>query len=303
MMLGKKILYCLLISLCCTGCFQRFVMSKREIREYYKGKSKPTFFTIQNDSVRLFVAATGSDTLPPLLSIHGAPGAWYGSRNLLDDSIIQKQYHILAVDRPGYNKSTFKGSRKPVTSIETQAVAIHEALRLNRSFKTGIVLGSSFGGPIAAKIASMYPGEFHELVMLAPAIDPSKEKFWWFHPYIRYRIMRIFLPRFFRSATAEKFAHIEELKKLTPIWSKLSVHVTMVQGGSDHMVDPSNLDFAKRELRGKTVDFIYLPKAGHFIRSQYPEVVRSILMHSLQHVRPAESAFSTEFGDTKPPEK
>lgn len=131
----------------CSGCFSSFVMTEKEIKKYYRDKPvKPTYFTIENDSVSLFCATTGSDTLPPLLLVHGAPGAWYGSRNLLDDTMVQKQYHIITMDRLGYNKSRFKKKRNAVTSIEMQAIAIHEALRLNRSNKTGVVMGSSFGG-------------------------------------------------------------------------------------------------------------------------------------------------------------
>lgn len=131
-----------------SGCFQRFVMTEKELKEYYKDKKqKPVYFTIQNDSVSLFCATAGSDTLPPLLLIHGAPGAWYGSRNFLEDSVLQQHFHIIAMDRLGYNKSRFRNKRKAVTSIEMQAIAIHEALRLNRSFKTGVVLGSSYGAP------------------------------------------------------------------------------------------------------------------------------------------------------------
>jgi pimeloyl-ACP methyl ester carboxylesterase len=254
-------------------------MTEKEIREHYKNKAvKPTYFTIRNDSVSLFCATTGSDTLPPLLLVHGAPGAWYGSRNLIDDTAVQKQYHIIAVDRPGYNKSRFKGKRNAVTSIETQAIAIHEALRLNRSSKTGVVMGSSFGGPIAAKIAIMYPESFHQLVMLAPAIEPEAEKFWWFHHFIRGGLIRALMPRFINNATDEKMAHVEELKKLLPEWSRLAIPVTMVQGGEDDIVYPSNLDFAKKQLIGKPAEFVFLPRSGHMIRTQNPEIVRDIVL-------------------------
>ena len=237
-------------------------MTERELKKYYKDKPvRPTYFTIRNDSVKLFCATTGADTLPPLLIIHGAPGAWYGSRNLLDDSIIRKQYHIISVDRLGYDKSRFKGRRSAVTSIEIQAVAIHEALRLNRSFRTGVLMGSSYGAPIAAKMALLYPKDFHHLVMLAPAIDPEAEKFWWFHPLIRSGLIRLLFPRFLQSATTEKFAHVKELEKLLPEWHNLSIPATVVQGDADDIVDPSNLEFARKQLAGKEVDFILLPGA------------------------------------------
>jgi pimeloyl-ACP methyl ester carboxylesterase len=274
-----KVLLPALFAILCTSCFSRFVMTEKELKAYYKNKpSKPTFFTIENDSVRLFCATAGADTLPPLLLIHGAPGAWYGSRNFLEDSILQQHFHIIAVDRPGYNKSRYNNKRRAVTSINTQAIAIHEALRLNRSFKTGVVLGSSYGAPIAARISVLYPQSFHHLVMLAPAIDPEKEKFWWFNPYIHHGPLRWFLPRFINHATDEKYAHIRELTLLLPNWQQIAIPVTVVQGDADHIVDPSNIDFAKKQLQHKQAEFIVLPGAGHLIRWHHADVVRSILL-------------------------
>lgn len=269
-----------------SGCFQRFVMTEKELKEYYKNKDdKPTYFTIQNDSVRLFCATAGSDTLPPLVLIHGAPGAWYGSRNFLEDSLLKKHFHIIAMDRPGYNKSRFRNKRKAVTSIELQAIAIHEAMRLNRSFKTGVLVGSSYGAPIAANMAILYPNEFHHLVMLAGAIDPEHEKFWWFHKFIRRGPIKWMLPRFMRVTTDEKFTHVKELRILQPKWSKLEVPVTVIQGGADWIVDPLNLDFAKAQLKNKQAEFIFLPEAGHLIRWQHPDLVKKVLLQTLPYLR------------------
>lgn len=263
-----------------SSCFQRWVMTEKELRTYYKDREKPAFFTLRNDSVELYCATVGADTLPPLLLIHGAPGAWYGSRNFLEDSVLKQHFHIIAVDRPGYGKSRIKGRkrRKSFTSINMQAVAIHEAMQLNKSGKPGIVTGSSYGGPIALRMATLYPGLFYHLVLLAPAIDPDKEKFWWFHPWVREAPVRWFLPRFLNAATDEKFAHVEELRNLLPDWQKLSMPVTVVQGGADNIVDPANLDFAKKQLEGKQAEFIYLPQAGHLIRWRNAEVVRDIFL-------------------------
>jgi pimeloyl-ACP methyl ester carboxylesterase len=267
------------IWLLCSSCFSRFVMTEKELRAYYKDKTeKPLFFTLHNDSVALFCATSGADTLPPLLLIHGAPGAWYGSRNFLEDSVLKHHFHIIAVDRLGYNKSRFKGKRKAVTSFTTQAIAIHEALSLNKSNKTGVIAGSSYGAPIALRFVTLYPDKFHHLVLLAGALDPDKEKFWWFSPYVREAPVRWFLPRFLNVATDEKYAHVEELRKLLPDWQKLDMRVTVVQGGADDIVDPANFDFAKRQLAGKQAEFIFLPQSGHLIRWRNAELVRSIFL-------------------------
>lgn len=281
-----------IIWLLCSSCFSRFVMTDKELRAYYKNKSEvPQFFTLKNDSVKLFCATSGSDTLPPLLLIHGAPGAWYGSRNFLEDSLLKQHFHIIAVDRLGYNKSRFKGKRRAVTALTTQAIAIHEALQLNKSGKTGILAGSSYGAPIAVRMATMYPQAFHHLVLMAPAIDPDKEKFWWFHPWVREAPVRWFLPRFLNNATDEKFAHVDELRSLLPDWQKLSIPVTVVQGGADDIVDPGNLEFAKQQLAGKKAEFILLPQAGHLIRWRNATIVRSILLKAAG-IQPAAGAGS-----------
>ena len=274
------------VGLCCTGCFRRWVMTDKQIDAYYRDKPvKPGYFLLRNDSIELFCATTGADTLPPVIMIHGAPGAWYGSRNLLDDSVLQKHFQVISVDRLGYNKSKFKGKRRPVTSITTQAEAIQLAMGLNKSGKTGIVMGSSYGAPIAARMAVLYPEDYHHLLMLAPAIDPGREKFWWFHQYLNSGLLIQLLPRYIRAATAEKFAHARELAMMVDDWQRLTMPVTVVQGGADYIIEPGNLDFAREQLRGKQATFYLLPEAGHLIRFSNPALVRNILLNSLKNVR------------------
>jgi pimeloyl-ACP methyl ester carboxylesterase len=283
-------LLCLIIIVLftCSGCFRRFMQTDKQIRAYYKDKSvKPAYFTVENDSVKLFCAVSGADTLPPLLVVHGAPGAWYGSRNLLADSIITSYFQVITVDRPGYNKSTFRRSRKAVTSIALQASIIYEALRLNHSYKKGVVMGSSYGGPIAAMIAINHPERFYHLLLLAAAIDPNKEKFWWFNKYVHHGPLKWMLPHFFKTATDEKYAHVKELRGMEPLWSQLTVPVTALQGDADRIVDPANLDFAKKVLSGKNAEFILIPGADHLIRWQHAGLVRSLLIRQPVNINAA----------------
>ncbi len=268
------------------SCFRSWRKNDRDIREHYANRSvKPTFYTIQNDSLKLFVATTGADTLPPLLLIHGAPGAWYGYLNMIDDSLLQSRFHIIAIDRLGYNHSSLRKKRF-VTSIETQARAAALALSLNRSRQKGVVLGRSFGAPIAAQMAILQPQHFEKLVMLAPAIDPAKEKFWWFSKPAKWWIVRLWLPHRLNVATFEKFAHAKELEKLSKQWFKLQVPTTVVQGGKDWIVDPSNLDFARQQLANKNANFIFLPEAGHLISNSHPDLVRKLVLSPFQPSAP-----------------
>lgn len=269
----------LLVCVVCNGCFTRWVMSDKEVRTHYANKPvKPVFFTIQNDSVQLFCATTGSDTLPPLLLIHGAPGGWFSNISMLDDPDLQKKYHIISVDRPGYHRSKYRNRRRALTSIELQAVAIHEAMRLNKSNRKGVIYGNSYGAPIALKIAADHPNEFYHLVLTAGALDPDNEKFWWFHKYARGLMVRLSMPRFINSATDEKFAHVAELKKIQDSWSRLQMPVTVLQGTKDWIVPVENFEFARQQLQSKQAEFILIEGAGHLIRRSHPEVIKEVLM-------------------------
>lgn len=278
-MIIKYIVALLWISITCSGCFTRWVMSESEVKTHYASRPvKPTFFTIKNDSVELFCATTGNDSLPPLLLIHGAPGGWFSNIHLVDDPDLQARYHIISVSRPGYHKSKFKNKLRPLTSIELQSVAIHEALRLNRSFKKGVVFGTSYGAPIAAQMAIQYPKDFYHLVLIAGALDPENEKFWWFHRYLRSLFVRISMPRFINTATDEKFAHVKELELLLPRWPKLKIPTTVVQGTKDEIVPAINFEFAKNQLKNKEAEFISISGAGHMIRRSHPHVIKELLL-------------------------
>lgn len=254
-------------------------MSERQIRAHYAGQpTRPTFFTIENDSLKLFVASIGPDTLPPLLLIHGAPGSWYGYLRMLDDSLLQRHFQILAIDRPGYGKS--RKGRKPVTSITKQAQWVGQALNLNHSGKPAIVLGRSYGAPIAARLAMLYPRRIRHLFLIAAPLDPDKEKFFWFSKWGKLPPIRWFLPRRMNLATAEKYTHVNELRQLQPLWPRLNVPVTVMQGGSDWIVDPKNLDFAKDVLKDKRAEFIFLPEAGHLITNSHPDLVRKLILEA-----------------------
>lgn len=275
-----KPMYCLvLLCLLLSGCFRRFQMTEREVRAHYAGRSvKPRFHTLETDSTKLFVASIGADTLPPLLLIHGAPGAWYGYLRMLDDSLLQQRYHILSIERPGYGKS--RKRRRAVTSINQQAACISQALSLNCSRKPAVVLGRSYGAPIAARLATLHPDRVGHLYLVSAAIDPDKEKFFWFSGWGRMPFVKLFLPRSLNIATAEKYSHAAELRQLLPCWTQLCMPVTVMQGGKDWIIDPGNFDFARRVLANTDARFIYLPDAGHVITSSHHDLVEELLLNT-----------------------
>ncbi len=281
-MIYRYLLYFLLSTLLLSSCFTKYRTTARDVRKHYANRTKPTLQCIKNDTLCIQVASTGSDTLPLLLLIHGAPGAWWGYMNMLDDTILQKKFHIVSVDRLGYGKSWLK-RRKPVGSIETQAKTLLRVLEINRSKEPAIILGRSYGAPIAATMASLKPKEFKQLIMVSPVIDPEKERFYWFSKYGRNPIIQLFLPREFNTATKEKYAHSEELRKMLPVWEKLRVPVVVIQGGNDWIGDPINIEFARTRISTEHSQYITFPNAGHMLTFSHQDMIRELILKTNKH--------------------
>ncbi|WP_238806035.1 alpha/beta fold hydrolase [Emticicia aquatica] len=252
-------------------------MTEKELKLHYQNRlSKPLFHIVENDSIKLHYVTLGADTAQPVLFIHGAPGSWDGYMNLLDDSLLQHNFHLISVDRPGYGKSQ-KFPKKRTYTLEEQAKSIILALKSNHSNKKVIIIGRSYGAPVAAKIAALYPEKIEKIVLLSPAIDPDTEKFWWFSKFGKVFLVRWFLPERMNTATDEKFAHIKELKILKNDWKKINSAVTVMAGGQDWIVDTTNFSFAKKMLIGKNAKFIFIPESGHLISHSRPDLVKKEL--------------------------
>lgn len=270
----------LFLSASLSSCFSRYIISAKEVRRHYADKKvKPKEIFIKNDTLSLSLASMGPDTLPMLLLIHGAPGSLWGYMNLMDDEDLQKHFHIVSVDRVGYGKSRLK-KRRYVTSIETQANALLPVFSLNKSDQKVIVLGRSYGAPIAARLTSMAPDKVKELIMVSPVIDPETERFFWFSKWGRMSFVQLFLPAAFNAATAEKYSHADELRKMLPVWERISVPTTVIQGGNDWIADPSNIDFAKKHIKSKRAQYIFLYNAGHMITFSHAAMIKEMLLKS-----------------------
>jgi pimeloyl-ACP methyl ester carboxylesterase len=270
----KFVFIFLCLSVIFVSCFSRWILTEKELKIHYSEKvSKPLFHVIENDSTKLHFVTFGVDTAQPVLFVHGAPGSWDGYLNLLDDSLLQNNFHLISVDRPGYGKSQ-KRPKKKLYSLEEQAKSIILALKSNHSYKKAIVIGRSYGAPVAAKLAAMYPDKIEKIILLSPAIDPDTEKFWWFSKLGKVFLVRWFLPERMNTATDEKYAHVKELKILKNDWKNIQSDVTVMAGGKDWIVDTTNFSFAKKMLIGKNAKFIFIPESGHLISSSRPDLVK-----------------------------
>lgn len=252
--------------------------SDAELEEHYRNaKLKPFYKQSQFlDRAQHYVVMSKSDTLPLLVMVHGAPGAWYGYMNLTDDSLLQANFKIVAVDRLGYGKS---GYGKEVLSVEEQALSIKNIIETeNTSGKKVYLLGRSYGAPITAWLAINYPQKFEKLIMVSPVIDPEKEKFYWFSDLGRSPLIQWALPEMLNVATKEKFAHRREMKLMQNEWEKLCTPTYVLVGENDAIADTANYSFARKHITNCSAVFMKLENTGHQITHQKPKLIKELLM-------------------------
>lgn len=281
-MILKKLRYIFLffiLSIFLQNCFlNKYIYTDKELKEHYKNKTLSPEYKIQTFLGKKihYVVINKNDTLPLLVFIHGAPGAWYGYLNLMDDSLLQTKFKLISIDRLGYGKSTYG---KAELSTQLQALSIKQIIDAeNQHHKKVILVGRSYGAPIAAWLAINYPQQIKELVMVSPVIDPEKEKFYWFSNIGKWKAVQVFLPKMLNVATKEKFAHQKEMKAMLPKWKKLYVSTTVITGQNDKIADTLNFTFAKRNLINCPTNFILLKNTGHLVTYEQPELIKKLFL-------------------------
>lgn len=257
----------------------QFSWSDKELSDYFSTKKmKPQYREYTVNGRTIFYASIGSDTLPMVLFIHGAPGSWYDYVKYFGDSNLISKAHLVSLDRPGYGKS---GEGQPVTSIEEQAEMIRPLFDLNKSNQPVVLLGHSYGGPIAVKLAMDYPDEVKGMVLLAPAIDPDNEKQFAINRLADLRMIRSMIPRIWVSAYYEKKTHVDELRKLND-WEKIISPTVYMYGDKDGLVPPVNVEFAKRKILNAPLSITEFPNENHFIPWTQQDSVTKVILSLIE---------------------
>ena len=240
-----------------SGCINYKYSDSKTVEKLSKnGNSiEVVFYQTQNRNIRYIKAKSGNsnDTLIPktaILFIHGSPGSSKDFKNYLNNPKLTQNAHLFAVDRPGYGSSDWG---EVVTSIYDQCTMLTPLIdTLGSQYDTLIVVGHSYGGPVAAALPFMRPDAINKVMLIAPALDPKLEKIFWFSPLGKKKaITRCLTPKCLKMAADEKFSHKEALKEL---WTKLegksyNGEVIHVHGNNDNIVHYDNILFTKKRFR------------------------------------------------------
>lgn len=224
----------------------------------------------------------GSDTLPLLVFMHGSPGSLTAFKSYMKDQDLLEKVKIVAVDRPGYGYSGFGKVEK---SVEKQAAYIKPILEKYRPLHKKIMLvGSSYGGTVIARLAMDYPHLVDGLMFISSSLAAGAEKIYSISYPTRYPPLRWLLPTIFRVATDEKFAHEKELRKMEPLWKNITIPVSILHGDEDDLVYLENALYANYELKNAPIRLRILPGEGHFLPWTQPKVVKQEMLWFIARV-------------------
>ncbi len=268
-----KVLYFLGIILLLSGCSVSNYFKMRETDRAFnavfeKGeKAKFERYRIKGNRIRYCIK--GSDTLPAVLFIHGAPASISFWKPFFRDSNLLSMAQVIAADRPGYG---YSGFGKLYLSYYTQAALLAPLIKKYGQYRKLILVGSSYGGPLCALLAAQFPQYVSGILLVSSSIAPGEEATWQIARIINSPIGEFF-PRVLQVATAEKIHHKNMLKEIEKEWSKVVCPVIMLHGSEDELIFPANANFVYNEFKQARKKITILGGLKHNIVVTKPEYI------------------------------
>lgn len=259
------------------------------IRRFTDTRDKTVFETLEKRNVEgqlirykangqtMRYLKVGADTLPTLVFIHGAPSSLKSWANYYTDSLFLAHFRMVSIDRPGYGKSDFGNV---VTDLEKQASLIRPIFEQINNGKPVTIIGSSYGGTLAARLLMDYPGIADRAILLSASLKPGAEKTYGISHLMKTPVIKYIFPKFLRLATYEKFSHKNELEKMI-CWEDIQIPVTIIQGDADELIYPENAHYAKEQLINAVVEMVILPGRGHALQFSEPKTIKNIFWRAV----------------------
>lgn len=220
----------------------------------------------------------GDSALPVVLFVHGAPSSLSFFNAFFKDTTLLNRARLVAVDRPGYGYSDFGWVE---TSIVRQAAFLQPLIDRYKRAPFLMVVGSSYGGSVSARLAMNNSGRVDHVVFVSSALGPGLERTYSISYFADSPLIRWVVPTLLRVANDEKLAHRRALEAILPDWPRVKANITMLHGQRDDLVYPTNVLFAQKQLVNARVKQFLLPENRHDIVFNKREYMTEILLNIL----------------------
>lgn len=215
-----------------------------------------------------------------LVFVHGAPGSWDAFKDYLVDEDLKSKARIVTYDRPGYGGS--KNIAMP--GIIEQAEALQYLIK-HYALKKTVLVGHSYGGPIAGYLTQNYSLNIEAAILIAPLLDPISEPLHWYSYFSYWKMTSWLLPSELRIAGSEKFAHAKELNKIKDNWKLVASKIIHVHGLEDSLAPgKENIDFSNQNIPSEYLETIEYLDKGHLIIWNEYQKMKNIIIEQLNSI-------------------
>lgn len=213
--------------------------------------------------------AAGQPDGQRVIFIHGSPGLGEEWMAFLAD--VPEGLLYLAPDRPGFGNS----GDTPVTDLQDQADSLHPLLGPSTQPPV-VVVGYSYGGPVALRLAADRPDRVAGVLLVGAAADPALEEVHPLQEVAALAFFEQFLPSELASSNAELLDLRGGLEILADDLGNLSVPVTIIQGSDDTLVPAMNVDYLRAKLPVSPAT-VMLESADHFLPWTHTDLLAQAL--------------------------
>lgn len=225
----------------------------------------------------------------PIIFLHGwrsEAAVWHNTIHQLTHALPSKTYSMYAIDLPGFGKSEIP--QHPFT-LRDYANIVKEFITRIRNPKSEIrslIIGHSFGGRIAVKLAAEHPKFIQKLILVgcggARGQSAKRKAFSAcakiVKPFFTPRFMHPLRKKIYQALGAEDYVATPELKEtylniinepLEPLFPRITTQTVIIWGDKDKEAPREYGEKMHRSIRGSR--FTVISNAGHFCFLDQPE--------------------------------
>ena len=193
--------------------------------------------------------------LPTVVFVHGTIGSCLDFSKYIQDNQLSKKANFISYDRIGYN---YNDKNNVQESIAFE-VNLLEDITKNLSKENTIIVGYSYGGPIALAVKNKYKA----IVLFAPAVYSKVEPMPWVINLYTWKITQWMVPDIWKQASREKITHRQDLQNFEENWNQNKNKIISIHGNSDAIVPFENSLYLEKQFSKEQFELIAIDNTGH----------------------------------------
>ena len=197
-----------------------------------------------------------------LFFIHGAPGSWSAFKHYLFAERLAGDFHIVSVDRPGHGRTS--SSPSAYASLPTQS-KILGALLEKYGHRKVVLVGHSYGGSVALRMALDYPDSIHGLLLISSPLSSfhSKHRSWRYA--VRFPLISWLVPRGLFTTNEEMISLSGDLLEIERLYEQILMPIYVLHGSRDILVSVKEVIYFEKMFSMKDLHVRVLDGVNHFI--------------------------------------